>query len=157
MGIGLNLFYKFAEEFRGNGQMTLSRAKEILAKDNANFDEKFVEMNRDVWAQHWPSENGEKPWRVYRNQGFMVQFYRGDHGMLRMTVNRTTLKALGWWDDGITWDELQVIKSDCGFGDRDAVEVYPKDSDVILHANMRHLWILPKTHDFDFIWRKSNS
>lgn len=45
--------------------------------------------------------------------------------------------------DGITWDDLQWIKRAAGYGDREAVEVYPLDDDVVNVANMRHLWILP--------------
>jgi len=43
--------------------------------------------------------------------------------------------------DGITWDELQTIKNSCGFADKDAVEFYPKQQDVINTANYRHLYI----------------
>lgn len=44
--------------------------------------------------------------------------------------------------DGITWDELQALKRQCGFGDRFAVEVYPADLDVVNVGNLRHLWVL---------------
>jgi hypothetical protein len=43
--------------------------------------------------------------------------------------------------DGITWDELQGIKNDCGFSDCDAVEFYPSESDVINTGNLRHLYV----------------
>jgi hypothetical protein len=43
--------------------------------------------------------------------------------------------------DGITWDELQQIKNDCGFADCDAVEFYPCKSDVINTGNLRHLYV----------------
>lgn len=45
--------------------------------------------------------------------------------------------------DGITWDDLQWLKAAVGFGDREAVEVFPRDCDVVNVANMRHLWVLP--------------
>ena len=44
--------------------------------------------------------------------------------------------------DGITWDELQKIKNECGFGAFDAVELYPANDDVIDTGNWRHLYIL---------------
>ena len=44
--------------------------------------------------------------------------------------------------DGITWDELQEIKRDCGFGDKDAIEFYPKDIDVFNTGNVRHLFVI---------------
>lgn len=44
--------------------------------------------------------------------------------------------------DQITWDQLQTIKSELGFGDWYAVEVYPANADLVNDANMRHLWML---------------
>lgn len=46
--------------------------------------------------------------------------------------------------DGITWDELQLVKNEQGYGNRFAIEVYPPDNRVVYEINMRHLWILPE-------------
>lgn len=50
-----------------------------------------------------------------------------------------------WRSDGsdlpMSWEDLQKVKSDCGFGGWEAVEVYPRDSDVINTANARHLYL----------------
>lgn len=54
--------------------------------------------------------------------------------------------------DGISWDALQEIKGAVGYADRDAVEIYPRDADVVNVANMRHLWITPEP--IAFAWRK---
>lgn len=66
-----------------------------------------------------------------------------DQGHDRLTINSTTLdhSTLNW-DDGLTWDELQQVKNQCGYGHRWAVEVYPPAGEVINDANMRHLWLL---------------
>ena len=48
----------------------------------------------------------------------------------------------GRWKDDITWDELQEIKRQAGYGNQMAVEIYPDDLDIVNVANMRHLWIL---------------
>ena len=56
-------------------------------------------------------------------------------GMVRLDIQRKDSK------DGITWDELQRIKSACGFGDRDAVEFYPADRHVLNTGNWRHLYV----------------
>lgn len=56
-------------------------------------------------------------------------------GSVRLDIFRHDLK------DGITWDELQRIKSECGFGGKDGVEMYPRDEDVVNTANIRHLYI----------------
>lgn len=75
------------------------------------------------------------------NHQFMVQEFI-DGGVIRLTVNRVEVKQDGEYQDGITWDELQFIKQACGYGDRQAVEIYPPDADVVYVSNMRHLWIL---------------
>lgn len=52
--------------------------------------------------------------------------------------------------DGIPWDDLQVLKGHAGYGDREAVEIYPPDTKVVNHANMRHLWVLPAGEQMPF-------
>lgn len=64
---------------------------------------------------------------------------------IRLSVNRTTLGDNGRWVENITWDELQELKRQCGFGDWYAIEVYPRDKDVVNVANMRHLWVLQES------------
>ena len=48
--------------------------------------------------------------------------------------------------------ELQDIKRQAGLGDYMAVEIYPKDRDIVNVANMRHLWVL--RDPLQFGWRK---
>lgn len=58
-----------------------------------------------------------------------------DGNAIRLDIRRKDLK------DGITWDELQRIKNACGFADLDAVEFYPRESDVLNTGTARHLYI----------------
>lgn len=81
----------------------------------------------------------------------MVQQYDEPNGVIRLSINSTTRQGRRW-ADGLTWDTLQDIKSACGYGDRDAVEVYPPRIDEVNVANMRHLWILPVP--LSFVWRR---
>lgn len=63
----------------------------------------------------------------------------------RLSVNRTRLNPTnGAWLSGISWDELYRVKNECGFGDLDAIEVYPAESRLVNVANMRHLWVMEK-------------
>ena len=39
-----------------------------------------------------------------------------------------------------------------GFGDRDAVEVYPADNAIVNVANMRHLFVFE--NPLPYVWRK---
>lgn len=58
-----------------------------------------------------------------------------DDGATRLDIHRHDGK------DGITWDVLREIKNACGFSDKDAVEFYPADDDVINCGNIRHLYV----------------
>jgi hypothetical protein len=83
---------------------------------------------------------------VWRSSAFLVQvFSEGVHGefgsVLRITVNRTAIDSSGAWIEGITWDELQKIKRDVGYGSCWGIEWFPPDADVVNVANMRHLWV----------------
>lgn len=62
----------------------------------------------------------------------------------RLSICRVKLGTNGRWQDGLTWDELQEIKRQCGYGEWWAVEIYPQDSQIVNVANMRHLWIMPE-------------
>ena len=64
-----------------------------------------------------------------------------------MSVTRTTFRGDGRTDDGITWDELQGLKRSIGRGEQYALEVYPRDSDIVNIANMRHLWLFEEPMD----------
>ena len=82
--------------------------------------------------------------KAWRSKEFLVQGYFEDvEGVLiRLSVNRSTLGNNGRWLENITWDELQALKRQAGYGDKYAVEIYPQDKEVVNVANMRHLWIL---------------
>lgn len=98
---------------------------------------------------------GAMPYDVisaWRSNRFLVTLYRPANGAQRITINRTMVDTgTGHWVDGITWQEIQNIKSAIGFADHDAVEVYPADRDVVNVANMRHIWLVDR---LDFAWRK---
>jgi hypothetical protein len=87
------------------------------------------------------------PDQAWLSRYYLVQLYHEANptypGLIRLSICRT--KRIGSrWQDGLTWDELQSIKREVGYGDCYAVEVYPRDADLIDVANIRHLWVLPK-------------
>lgn len=93
----------------------------------------------------------QMPTNVWIGDGYLVQAYDEAGGVVRLTVNSVQHNGRSW-ADRIPWDDLQAIKSACGFGDRDAVEVYPPTKDVVNVSNMRHLWVLPEP--LAFAWRE---
>jgi hypothetical protein len=113
------------------------------------------EENRQHTADLVPLElplNARRPGpiAVWRSSRFLVQLFN-ESGAQRITISRTMIdETTGRWLDGITWDEIQAIKRQIGFGDRFAVEVYPADIDIVNVANMRHIWLVDAP---PFAWR----
>jgi hypothetical protein len=100
----------------------------------------------------WPKGHEDpKRVKVWVGGGYLVQAFDEAGGVVRLTVNSAKNDGRNW-ADRIPWDDLQAIKSACGYGDRDAVEVYPPTRDVVNVANMRHLWVL--SDPLPFAWRR---
>lgn len=84
---------------------------------------------------------GEPSIGAWESTVFFAAAFQED-GCIRLDVFRKDM------EDGITWDELQKIKNGCGFKHQDAIEFYPKDSDVINTGNYRHLYIMAEPLKF---------
>ena len=123
-----------------------------LRKDNKQWPEHLIQIEREKWPVH---ETGSRPLiSVWRSTKFLVMVYRERPGVLWMSVNRTEVRG-SRWVDGITWDELQRLKREIGCGDKDAIEIYPRDVDVVNVANIRHLFVFEEAL-VEFTWRKSD-
>ena len=98
----------------------------------------------------YAGQNGS-PLRAWRSKEFLVQLFPALGDVQRLSVNRTRVDpATLRWVDGITWDDLQRLKREAGYGDREAVEIYPPDSCIVNVASIRHLWILPGRMPFSW-------
>ena len=129
--------------------MNTTRAqRRQLERNNAKLPERLQEIPRD----QWPANAPPSIIRVFRSRDYLVQEYREPNPLVisRLSICRTSISG-NRWKDGITWDELQRIKNVVGYGDADAVEIYPADDDVVNVANMRHLWVLDAR--IPFAWR----
>jgi hypothetical protein len=122
-----------------------------LERTNAKMPLHLQEVPRD----EWPPTMGiarAAPCATRRSRHFLVQQFTAPGPTLcRLSILRTTL-AGDRWQDGITWDEMQRLKNEAGFGDCWAVEVFPADDEVVNVANIRHLWLLPEAPAF--AWRR---
>jgi hypothetical protein len=115
---------------------TVKQARRFLEKENRSWPKTLCRVPREKWPPMYPS-----PDAVFRSSKFAVQVFNEAYG-LRLTVNRCEIDSAGDWVDGITWDELNAIKSELGYGDWYGVEIYPPSKDLVNVANMRHLWLL---------------
>lgn len=96
----------------------------------------------------------DKPERIaaWQSPEFTVQTFAVPGDIIRLSVNRNQiLGTQKLFLEGITWDDLQTIKNECGYADRMAVEIYPEAQHVLNLINARHLWILPEP--LPFAWR----
>jgi hypothetical protein len=107
---------------------------------------------RDVPRSEWPVGFSPNIIKLWRHSKFLVQVHVEQDGILRLSINKTTLNKNGDWNEGITWEELQDIRNAVGFSERDAVEVFPAKNDTVNVANLRHLWIMPEP--LAFAWRR---
>jgi hypothetical protein len=117
-----------------------------LEKENAKQPLTLQQIPRSQWP-----DLPRPPKEVWRSRDYLVQVYDEGGGIERISVSSTTLQGERW-ADGITWDSLMLLKRQCGRGDRDALEVYPADRDIVNVANMRHLWL--PAEPVAFAWRK---
>lgn len=117
-----------------------------MARENARQPATLTEVPRHLWPDPLAAQL-----RVLRSREFLVQEFEAQApAVVRLSINRVEL-AGDRWVDGISWEELQRIKSECGYGQADAVEIYPPKDDEVNVANMRHLWVL--RDPLSFAWR----
>lgn len=118
-----------------------------LREQNAKWPDALAYVTKN----DWPVFHGTRPDAVMRSKTFLAQIYIGEE-WVRLSFSRNAIGRDGHWIDGITWDELQRLKREAGYGAFDAVEAYPRDRDVVNVANMRHLWV-PLKATLPFLWR----
>ncbi len=123
-------------------------AKKQLKKDNAKHSDILTEVGQSLWPIHYSFSNIIN---VFRSKTFLVQIFKEENAT-RLSICRTSIDKGGNWKADIKWEELQEIKRQIGFDDKLAVEIYPKDRDIVNVANMRHLWVLDSA--FDIGWKK---
>jgi hypothetical protein len=114
----------------------------------------------EVPPEQWRSQPRALPnmTRVFKSRAFFVQEFTEASGVIRLSVNRVKYNAgragfLSWYT-GVSWDDLQWLKQELGYGARCGVELYPPEADVVNVANIRHLWILPAPPEF--MWRNDD-
>lgn len=126
----------------------LNRAeRRARAAQHRALPEVLVEVPTHLWPTAMIGLS-RPPERVWRSRGFLVQQYVVDGEPTRLSINRLRMLGNGRWADGITWDEIQNLKSQAGYGERWAVEIFPAARDLVDVANVRHIWLLDEAPEF---------
>ena len=121
-------------------------ANQHLKKENKTYPDQLLSVPETEWPRREPGMVA-----LWRSNRFLVQVYVEENGVVRLSICRTEINSRGQWQENITWEELQEIKNQCGYEHFDAVEVYPRQKDVVNVANMRHLWVFDEP--LRFAWR----
>jgi hypothetical protein len=125
-----------------------------MQRDNLAWPPTLAPVPRADWPMpRLEHVEGRLRTAAWRSRKFLVQEFAEDHGIVRLSVNRTE------WDErqrrfreDISWDDLQSLKAEAGYADRCAVEVFPPDDLVVNVANMRHLFVFPAGAVPPFVW-----
>ena len=129
---------------RRNGKLRL-----IVPRDIRTFEGRssktMVEIPRNIWPAPCIAGGCLQAWI---SRDFMAQRFV-DREFMRVTVMKTRMRN-GQFEDGITWDELQMVKSQIGLSQAWCCELYPPDDCVVNDFNMRHLFIMPSAPPFAF-------
>jgi hypothetical protein len=122
-----------------------------LREQARRYDRQLRLVPREEWPRAVAGlDEDAYPAEVWRSNRLLALVYcQGGHE--RLSVLRTELALNGRLAEGISWDDLQEAKRECGRGERWAVEVYPDDREVVNVQNMRHLWLLPDAPPYG--WR----
>lgn len=127
--------------------MSVTYSRAIRKAQEKYINNTFSDTLTEIPFKKWPDKENKKRLKVFVSRKFLVQIFQENDGLIRLSVNRALISGKSW-QDNISWDELQSIKSDVGYGDRWAVECYPAEDKVVNVANMRHLWLLPEPPKF---------
>lgn len=122
------------------------RDRRALASNNRRLPREL----KSVLRKDWPLAAAlvsNPPSRVWRAHDFLVMLYLYEERP-RLSIMRTVLYG-NKFADNISWDEIQRLKREAGFGDQCAVEIFPPDSAVVNVANMRHIWLVDPP---SFMW-----
>lgn len=119
-------------------------------QEGAAYIKKFYSQFPDhlVSATHLFDDHettAEKLAEVWASNKFVVlvfEYKTSTNFSGRLHIHRAEMDIVQKrWVGDISWDELQEIKMQCGFGERKAVEFFPKQSELKDTNNVRHLFI----------------
>lgn len=139
--------------FNMSNRATRRAAQKYARAEVAKRPAVLTELPQAEWPRAYAVAE-TRPTHVWVSQKYLVQmfdekpFHTTHNGRevfvdtRRLSINRVTLKQDGHWEEGLSWEELQQVKREIGFGDWYGVEIYPRDRDIVNVANLRHLWIL---------------
>ncbi len=115
--------------------------EEYMRRQNKLYGFGLEQVHHVEWGHFHPLYGEKRPSEIWRSNNYLL-FIFAFESHERISVLRTELNIAGRFAQGISWDDLMRLKSECGRGKEWAVECYPPDDEVVNVQNMRHLWLL---------------
>lgn len=130
---------------------SIAQQNRIMRKANLAYPkDSMVEMPKEKVQ----ADGHKERIAAFRSRDFLAQVFALEGSdMMRLSVQRMELAKHGGFVDLITWDDLQWVKRQVGFGMCDAVEAFPADEDVVQTDGMRHLFVFPPNYVVPFFQR----
>ncbi len=130
----------------------LKRAAKAILQENKTWPDYLVEINPAKVAPI-ASKQSKTLLRAFRSNRFLVQEYE-EGQFIRLSITRNQVDLVERrFIDGITWDDIQEIKEQCGYSKHCAIEIFPPDELIVNVANVRHIWIY-KEGEHPMMWKK---
>lgn len=127
----------------------LERAKEkhVAALMRSGYSSDWTDITELESTKKLTSRMTNPPYKVVMNGRFIVQMFK------QSTAWGECMRLMIRWNDARPihdWQIFQRIKNDLVGEERTAVEVYPKQSNLVDVANMYWLFVLPEGFDCPF-------
>ncbi len=114
------------------------RAWDPMTRGKPNPEHRVVQCIRDG-VSPFPYRTDARPAHVeaWANRLYQTIVVHFSDGSMHLSVKRHDRAAVR------DWRHLQAIKNEVAGADREAVEIFPAESDLLDAANEYHLWVLP--------------
>lgn len=100
----------------------------------------LVKVDLKSYYEGDPAKDGIT--EIWVSNSFRLAVFVHADGTEQLNIHRTHIDHENdAWKDGITWDEMMELKRQCGRGERDFFEWFPRDSNIVNNGNFRHLWL----------------
>jgi hypothetical protein len=118
-------------------------------------------MTKPTWDKFQPAiaimngkevelEENSTLWRnkFYQVEKKILQPELGEAGAIWLSIKHHDKKAVR------DWRHFQRIKNELAGAEREAVEIFPPESQLVDTANQYHLWVLPEGQSTPFTWKQ---
>ena len=85
---------------------------------------------------------------IYRSKKYTVILWKQGIDPTLLMGQKISISRNEWdsksrrYVGDIVFDEIMEIKREMGLGEEKCIEFYPKDSELVDLANMRHIWVI---------------